>query len=102
MCQVPNVPQPIPIGPGHSSPRRCSLNKPAVSFARDASQAPAAFLPLLNALTTMDEAGRRALGLVIHELLVPGDCDARIAFVMSGELPEDSIRRALSAMNHDA
>ena len=82
------------------------MSKPARSISRDVrhapDDAPAAFLPLLRALAAMDETGRRAFGPVVNELLAPVDPEARIVFLMSGELPEDSIRRALSAMNHDA
>jgi len=63
---------------------------------------PAAFLPLLHAISTMDDADRRALHPALTELLEPFDRDARIIALLSGETPEDSIRRALLTMYHDA
>ena len=82
------------------------MNKPAKFPTAHANHvphdAPAAFLSLLHAFETMDDAGRRALHPVVSELLEPFDRDARIIALMSGESPEDSIRRALLSMYHDA
>jgi len=82
------------------------MNKPAKSCAGSPRpvphDAPAAFLSLLHAFETMDDAGRRALHPVVSEMLEPFDRDARIIALMSGESPEDSIRRALLSMYHDA
>jgi len=80
------------------------MHKPAkFPHARSAPQdAPASFLPLLQAFATMDDAGRRALHPAVSEMLEPFDRDARIIALMTGESPEDSIRRALLSMYHDA
>jgi len=82
------------------------MSRPATFLTRGAQciphDAPAAFVSLLHALDTMDEAGRQALGPVVTDLLVAHDRDAQIAAFMWGGTPEDSIRRALLSMHHDA